>query len=393
MNGHNRPAVVLDVRVVVGAGGGPEKTILNSPRFLESAGYHNLCVYLHPPGDAGVQTLRERARYYRAPFVSIPDRGPWDWRVVVELLNLCRRARVAIYHGHDYKSNLLGLLLWRFHSMRLVTTLHGWVQNTTRTPLYYAIDRWTLPRYEQVLCVSTDLHAAALACGVPAERCFLVENGIDTEEYRRLRSVDEAKARFGVPPARVLIGAVGRLSAEKGFDLLIRAVNRLVRTGLDIELWIAGDGAERGQLKALASSLGCADRVRLLGYRNDTMELYHAMDVYALSSLREGLPNVLLEAMALEVPVVSTRIAGIPRLVTHGENGLLIAPGSEDELTNALATLLTSPDLRRRLASAARHTIETRFSFASRMDKVRGFYDQLLGRSAVVRSASEMIRR
>jgi glycosyltransferase involved in cell wall biosynthesis len=379
MNGRNGPRVVLDVRVVVGTGGGPEKTILNSPRFLETAGYRNLCVYLHPPGDPGVQTLRERAAHYRAPFFSIPDHGPLDWRVLVELLNLCRRERVAIWHGHDYKSNLLGLLLWRFRRMRLVTTLHGWVQNTARTPLYYAIDRWTLPRYEQVLCVSTDLHAAALTSGVPAERCFLVENGIDTEEYRRRRSLDEAKAEFGVPPGRFVVGAVGRLSAEKGFDRLIRAVHQVVKTGLDIELWIAGDGAERGQLQALANSLGCADRVRLLGYRNDTMELYHAMDVYALSSLREGLPNVLLEAMAMAVPVVSTRIAGIPRLVTHGENGLLVGPDSEEELANALATLLTSAELRRRLAAAARHTVETRFSFASRMDKVRQLYDRLLG--------------
>jgi glycosyltransferase involved in cell wall biosynthesis len=381
MNARTNAPVILDARVVVGAGGGPEKTILNSPRYLEPA-YRNLCVYLHAPDDTGVRTLRDRAAACGAPFVSVPDRGPWDWRVLVDLLNLCRRQRVAVWHGHDYKSNLLGLLLNRFRPMRLVTTLHGWVHHTGRTPLYYAVDRWCLPRYEKVLCVSSDLYDDALACGVPADRCVLLDNGIDADQYRRRKTHEEARAGFGVPPGRLVVGAVGRLSAEKGFDLLVRAVDRLLKGGLDLELWLAGAGDLRDKLQALADSLGLGDRVRLLGYRTDTVELYQAMDVFALSSLREGLPNVLLEAMALGVPVVATRIAGIPRLVHDGENGLLVEPGSEEALAGALGSLLRSQELRRRLADEARRTVESRFSFAARMAKVRRLYDRLLGRAA-----------
>ena len=98
--------------------------------------------------------------------MSVPDRGPWDWRVVTQLLAVCRRERVGIWHGHDYKSNALGLVLRRFWPMRLVTTVHGWVQHTRRTPLYYAIDRLCLPRYESVICVSPDLYDECLARGV-----------------------------------------------------------------------------------------------------------------------------------------------------------------------------------------------------------------------------------
>ncbi|HTU91893.1 MAG TPA: hypothetical protein VMF69_17560, partial [Gemmataceae bacterium] len=103
--------VVLDARVVSGAGGGPDKTILNSPRFLATAGYRNLCTYLHPPDDPGFEQLRKRARIAEAPLLAIPDSGPWDWRVPGRMLEICRRERVAIWHGHDYKSNALGLLL------------------------------------------------------------------------------------------------------------------------------------------------------------------------------------------------------------------------------------------------------------------------------------------
>jgi glycosyltransferase involved in cell wall biosynthesis len=372
--------VVLDVRVVRGTGGGPDKTILNSPRFLAPWGYRTLCAYMHPPGDPGFDTVRQRAARWGAPLLSIPDRGAWDWRVVAELLRICFRERVAVWHGHDYKSNLIGLLIRRAWPMRLVTTVHGWgVIADRRTQFYYWIDRLCLRHYEHVICVSEDLRERCLASGVLGERCVVIENSIDTRQFSRERGTDEAKARLGISPHRQVIGAVGRLSAEKNFELLIRAVDRLLASGHDLELLIVGEGSQESRLRELIAGLGREDRVRLLGFRADTHDLYQAMDVFALTSLREGLPNAVLEAMAMEVPVVSTRIAGIPRLIRHEENGLLVAPGSVDELVPALARLLESAEVRDRLRHEGRRTIEERYSFETRMQKIRALYDQLLG--------------
>jgi glycosyltransferase involved in cell wall biosynthesis len=373
-----RPPVVLDVRVVRGSGGGPDKTILKTPRFLEPAGYRNVCAYLHPPGDPGFELLRRKADTYGAPLAEVHDRGAWDWRVCTALLDLCRRERVAVWHGHDYKSNALGLLLRRFRPMRLVTTVHGWVHHTRRTPLYYAIDRLCLPRYEKVICVSDDLVEACRSVGVREERCLLVENGIDTDEFRRRRPTAEARVAFGVPPGRLVIGAVGRLSAEKGFDLLLAALDRLVRQGLDVHLLLAGEGDERSRLEADVARLGLGDRVALLGYLADPRPLYEALDTFALSSLREGLPNVLLEALAMEVPVVATRIAGVPRLIHDGDTGLLVEPGSAGTLADALRRLLTDAPLRARLARAGRERVDVNYSFSCRTRAVAALYDSLL---------------
>ncbi len=167
------------------------------------------------------------------------------------------------------------------------------------------------------------------------------------------------------------------MSPEKGFDLLIRAVAQLVSHGLDVGLLIAGEGDERLRLQALIDELGLADRVKLLGYCSDTRGLYQALDAYVLSSLREGLPNVLLEAMALEVPVVATRIAGVPRLIEDGLNGVLVEPGDANGLTAAVRQLAGDASLRSRLGQAGRQTIEERYSFAVRMEKVRRVYDAL----------------
>lgn len=119
--------------------------------------------------------------------------------------------------------------------------------------------------------------------------------------------------------------------------------------------------------------------MRLLGFQASVKELYQAFDVFVLSSLREGLPNVLLEAMALEVSVLATRIAGVPRLIDNESNGLLIEPGSVDELTLALERLLRNGELRQRLAHAGRETIAARYSFAVRMQRIQAIYDELLG--------------
>ncbi len=369
--------VVFDTRVVTGAGGGPDKTLLNSPRFLTPLGYRMICGYMHPPGDPGFEVIRAKSAAAGAPLVAIPDRGPWDWRVVRDLLAVCRREKVAVWHGHDYKTNLLGLLLNRFHRMRLVTTVHGWVQNTTRTPLYYKLDRLSLPRYEKVVCVSDDLFAECLACGVPAANLVLLENAIDGAEYVRKRTPAEAKAALGLPTTGLLVGAVGRLSGEKGFDILVRAVHALLGRGLDVRCVIVGEGGERTALEALIRELGLTDRVHLPGWQSDVRGYYEAMDVYALSSLREGLPNVLLEAMALEVPVVATRVNGVPRLVQDGRNGLLAEPGDLPGLTAAVAELLTNAVKRDEFRAAGRRTVETRYSFAARMQKLAALYDEM----------------
>ncbi len=371
--------VVFDARVVTGSGGGPDKTILNSPRFLEPLGYRMLCGYLTPPGDPGFAVLEQKAAQAGAPLFAIPDRGPADWRIVPKLLKICREENVAIWHGHDYKTNALGLLLNRFRPMRLVTTLHGWVKRTSRTPLYYRIDRLCLPHYERVFCVSDDLFEEARKSGVATRKCVLLENGIDTAEYSRRQTTAEAKLALGFATDESLIGAVGRLSPEKGFDILLRAVKMLRDRKCPAKLVIVGEGDDRARLEALRADLGLRDIVRFAGWQSDTKPYFEAMDLFALSSFREGLPNVLLEAMALGVPCVATRIAGVPKLIEHGVSGWLVEPGDPIALADGIFRPLGHSDLSSHCADAARRTIRERYDFGRRTARLATAYDELLG--------------
>ncbi len=375
-----RTPCVLHARVVTGNGGGPDKTIIDSPRFLEKHGYRGLCAYMHPPNDAGIEQMRQRATQSRAEFLSVPDRGPLDLGVVRQFANICRNARVSIWHGHDYKSNLLGLLLRPLWSMKLVTTAHGWGVHGRKTGIYYKIDRMCLRGYDRVICVSEDLYQSCKGFGVASHRRLVINNAIDAWQFRPTSTRQAAKTRFGCDTDRLLVGAVGRLSKEKGFDNLIRAVAKLRQSGLDVELVIAGEGPQRPALEQLISQQREPLRYRLLGHCPNIAELYEAFDIFALSSLREGLPNVVLEAMAMEVPVVATRIAGVPGLVDHERDGLLIEPGNVDQLADSIGRLASDRGSRERLAAAGRAKVKEHYSFEARMEKVCRVYDELLAR-------------
>jgi glycosyltransferase involved in cell wall biosynthesis len=256
--------------------------------------------------------------------------------------------------------------------------LHGWTDMSGRMPLYKEVDQWCLPWYQSLICVSKDLVEECKRLRIPDSKIHLVHNGIDVDQFQRSLSTEQAKKEIGARDGRFLIGSVGRLSPEKGFVELIRAFHSLQHESIPIDLWIAGDGPQRTELEKLIVDLGLQDSVKLLGQLKDTKTFYQAMDLFVLNSIREGLPNVLLEAMALGTPVVATAIAGIPSLVLDGICGRLIAPQNDAELRSAIRDAIHGDDKTTQMAIAARLRIEQEFSFAVRMEKIARIYEDVI---------------
>ena len=370
---------MLHLRVVAGTGGGPEKTILNSPRFIREYGYRAQVVYLTPPKDTFRESLMVRAQTAECPLSILDDNGPLDWRVVREIIRICKRCDIDLIQAHDYKTNAIALLVRRFHRCKLATMLHGWTDMSGRMPIYKKIDQWCLPGFEKLICVSEDLVKECRRLRIPEEKVHLVHNAIDTTAFSRTIDRNTAKSQVGAKLDRILIGSVGRLSPEKGFLPLITTVKRLQDAGLPIDLWIAGDGPQRSELQVRINELGIAESVKLLGQLSDTKLFYQAMDLFVLNSIREGLPNVLLEAMALQVPVIATKIAGIPNLVKNRITGRLIGPAAPIEvLADAILEHLRDPESSQKMVANARDMIESEFSFRKRMYSISMIYNALL---------------
>lgn len=368
---------MMHLRVVAGTGGGPEKTILNSPRFIRQHGYMAEVVYLAPPGEDVARSLQSRAGELDCPLTVVEDRGPFDLGVLRSLSRMIRERGIELLQTHDYKSNAIGLILRQRHRLHMASMLHGWTDMSGRMPLYKRIDQWCLPWYESLICVSEDLVEDCRKLRIPESRIHLVHNAIDTVQFSRVQSVSEAKVKIGARSDRLLVGTVGRLSPEKGILPLLEVVSRLSSQGVGCDVWIAGDGPQRAEIEAKIESLGLMESVKLLGQIRDTRDFYQAMDLFVLNSIREGLPNVVLEAMALEVPVIATRIAGIPSLIRPGETGVLIEPNQPDQLHHAMLGCLTGGIDTVKLVGGARRLIECEYAFDRRMEKIGRIYDAM----------------
>lgn len=383
----NSPAFVLHTRVMAGTGGGPEKTILRSPKYADPSRYRMAAAYLHPEGDPGIETLAAQARELGCELHTLGEAGPVDPRPLRALLDLCRRLNVTIWHGHDYKSNLYGLLLRPFWPMTLVSTAHLWTDDTLRMRLYRRVDEMCLPWYDQVIAVSSPLAKRCREIGVREDRLTMIPNAIEAAPWTRTRSTAEAKQSLGIPAETLTLGVTGRLNVQKRIDRLLRAVHAMrQRSSMTVSVLLVGDGPERGWLEALVDRLGLRGVVRFCGWQADARPWYEAMDLFALTSRDEGLPNAVLEAMAMSVPVAATDVGGVRDLLDDGACGVVLDP-DESQWPATFACLLEDEAERARLAATARQRIESHFTFERRMQRVMAVYDRAVARTTQRRAA------
>ncbi|MEX2215032.1 MAG: glycosyltransferase [Phycisphaeraceae bacterium] len=381
----SRPAVspltrptILHVRVVAGTGGGPEKTILRSPRYADRDIYDMAVAYIYPKGDSGIEVIKAQAKQFDAPIITIPERGAFSLSTLVALYRLCKKLNVSVWHAHDYKSNLFGLMLRRFWKMKLVTTVHGWTNDTFRTRMYYHVDKWCLPRYDEVIAVSPPLMQQCIDIGVPKDRLTYIHNAIEPDDYQRQHTIREARHEMGIWPDAIVMGVVSRLSVEKGVDRAIDTLAALSPTYPKLELHIVGDGPEYDRVKKQAATLGVSERVKFWGWQSDSRRYFETFDFLLLPSHTEGFPNVVLEAMAMGVPVAATDVGGVSELLKFGRRGVILDPKHQDTWATHIAPLVVSEDRRSELSRQGRRRIEKYYSFAQRMEKVLAIYDRML---------------
>jgi glycosyltransferase involved in cell wall biosynthesis len=229
-----------------------------------------------------------------------------------------------------------------------------------------------------VVAVSGEIKSVLVDRGARPDRITVVLNGIDHRVYRRDRGQEmQARAELGLGPDEEVIGSIGRLEPQKRFDLLIDAVAALLPERPQSRLVIAGDGSQRETVSAHAAARLPPHAYRLLGHREDVIRLHHAFDCYVQSSDYEGTSNSILEAMALETPIVATDVGGTNEMIRDRETGLIIRPGDAKALSAAIAEVFLHQPMAAARARTARLEVETVLSFERRMERVEGIYDRI----------------
>ncbi len=330
-------------------------------------------------GDKPLEVEARRRSLRVKPFRMRP--GP-NWAGAFNILRFAQRKKIEVLHSHGYKGNILfGLLPSRLRRLPVVTTLHGWTWTggLKRMLAYEWLDVLSLRFIDRVVLVNKAmLNHPRLQFGM-SSRVVVSENGIPltapdpSQNERALDPKILAFARQGFT-----IVAVGRLSREKGFDLLLEAVAGLVAQEKDVRLLIMGEGGERESLLLQARELGVGDRLMLSGYVPDAGKYLAHFNCFAIPSLTEGLPMVLLEAMAAGVPIVASRVGGIPAVLDDGRAGGLVESGNIAALRAGVAEIMDNPAIASEREKHAGRRVREIYSSRAMAERYLEVYHQLL---------------
>ncbi|WP_165820368.1 glycosyltransferase [Microvirga sp. KLBC 81] len=351
-----RVAAVMDTWII----SGPGRQLTALSRALQEHGI-DLRVFMFQRSGRPPSPFIGYLERAGVPHVVIPDNGPLDAALPGRLRQAFYEWQPDIIQTHGYRMTTLVFLL-RLAGLRLpwIAFFHGATDENLKMQLYNRLDRMLLRRADRLVVLSEENRRVFADV---AERVRLIHNASfpippDGEHVR----LDHLRQ-----PGRPLITAVSRLSPEKGLDLLIEAVARLSAAGRPVSLAVAGDGQERAALERQAAALGIQDHVHFLGMVQNVTSLYSQVDAVVLPSRpgREGLPNVLLEAMRADAPVVATAAGSVPDVLAVPGSGELVSPGDVDALVQGIEAALArgrSPE-----ASAARAEAIDRFSLERRV--------------------------
>ncbi len=318
---------------------------------LAGAGVEHLVVVL----DAGGIALEQAATAGARTFAIAGDRrflaGLGAWR---ELVGLMRRERVTVVNAHDDRSARLATLAGVWARVPVIVRTEYAVHYPGRMSEFdAAMDALVLRFTTRVLCVCEAVRLShAVRMPGAADRFTTVRSGVPTRSGSRGRSV--VRAEMGLLESDSMVLTAGRLIAAQSQHVLIEAFGRLARRSSGARLFIEGEGPRREALERQVQDLGLAERVRFLGARDDLPALMEAADVFALTSVREGLSIPLLEAMRAGCPAVATRIGGTPEAIADGETGWLVPPNDPAATADALLHMLSDRPKARAFASKAR---------------------------------------
>lgn len=373
-----RPLNVLDLRDTHEIGG-PGKTILETYRAIDPAQFRlHLAVFL-TRHERDESPFIAAARAQGMPVHLIRGYNQYDPRMIWQLAQLVKSLDIDIVHAHEVKSDVLVYLASKLHRVPIVTTLHGWFGNGAKRRAYIALDKLVARGYDCVIAVSGQIRDEILDSGVRATHLRLLHNAIVLERYKRTGRSGFLAELVGRPLTGPVLASIGRLSPEKGHADLVEALAMVAAQGHTFSAVLAGDGPDRERLAQRIAELGLESSVHLPGYVSQPQRVLEETDLMVLPSHTEGLPNAALEALAMEVPVLATRVGGTPEVIADGETGRLVAPHAPDALAAAIVDFVSNPITWRRMAARGREVVEARFNFATRTRQLEQIYVELAG--------------
>ena len=339
----------------------------------------------------GFSAFRGKIADPNVPCLALHKKPGKDWSCYFRLWKALRKLKPDLVHTYNFGALDVAPIARIAGARR---TVHGERGRDASDPRgesrkYRRLRRWMAPFIDRYLAVSKDLHDWLIdKVGIDSSRVVWIPNGIDVDSFVVAPAKKETRPLLGsfAPHDTILIGTVGRLDPVKDQAGLLSAFNLLCESLPEVSerlrMVVVGEGPQRAVLEAQIADLGLAAQVCLLGNRDDVPALLSEFDIFVLSSIAEGMPGVVLEAMAAGLPVVATEVGGVGEVVAPGITGLLVPAGNPAALAGALANYVAHEDLRIQHGGAGRRRVEARFKVNDMVSAYAALYDELLDQRA-----------
>ena len=364
--------VIISTKII----GGPGKGLLQLIPGLNSGNCAKPILCTFKKTGEGDSLFVSACKQRGINVIPLFQRFNFDPRPFLQLIRLIREHKMDVIQTHGYKESFFGFILKWITRKRWICFLHGTTEENLKVRLYHALDKFLARFSDRIISVSREL-----AERIVPRRYFykvrILENAVEPNKAEvNPLIVAKWKRRFGVEKSNIIV-CVGRLSPEKGQDVLLDAARGLVNSGLSFQIVLVGDGPSRRNLERKCLQLNLRDHIKFLGQRKDMDMVYAASDILALPSFKEGMPNAILEAMAHGLPIVATRVGSIPEMLKDGIDAMLVPSGDPAALQTALEDLLRNPEKARFYREAAAKALFPRFSVAYRVEKMENIYREL----------------
>lgn len=358
---------------------GAEGVILNLAKQLTFQGFPNYILNIKNSRNPHEELVSE-AHKFGIPAYSVVCNGRFDLKTFKEIRKFIIDHKINVLHCHDYKANFYGFLSSLFLGVKLVATNHLWTKETLILRCYEFLDALLLNFFDRVVAVSDQVCKDIKKTVFRKDAIATIYNGIDLNTYvsNANSSVNLIKDEFGIKRQDKVVGAVGRLTNQKGFVYFLEAAKKVLDFMPSVTFLIIGEGPLKNSLEEKAINLGIRDKVIIAGARSDMVSIYNSLDLFVLSSLREGLPLVLLEALAMKKPVVATNVGGVSKIIQNEETGILVESSDSSALAYSITKLLQDKKMSNRLALTGRRFVEENFSESAMAAKYKRLYEELV---------------
>lgn len=303
------------------------------------------------------------------------SRSALDLSVVRAIADHLRREQVDLLCTHDYRSAVFGGLASRAARTRWIAFSRGFTSDDLKVRLYHAIDKVVVRFADHVVAVSHSQKRKLERLWVPSHRISVVPNAIDPGFFAGVGRID-LRARFDLPADAIVVVAGGRFSREKGQAHLVRAASLAAASERRLRFVLFGHGPDLERVRDEVRRLDLERVVICPGFERDVLACIHGADLLVNPSLSEGLPNIVLEAMALAVPVVVTNVGGHPELVEDHVTGRLVPAADPPAIAEAVLELARDPDLAGALAANARRSAMDRYTFDRQYELLDALYER-----------------